>query len=179
MSVLLDQALGLGPFATASLLAAPLAAAALHDGLASVWVGGVNAWLGRLRSLPGALRSRSSLVVLAAALCGGPLAMGSFVAAISLVGPAFAATVTATYPAVGAVLAQLVLKERISRFGWAGIILAVAGAAFASYGSPEGAESYRLLGTLFACLAALGWGAEGVLVAKAVKRIEPTVALNL
>lgn len=178
-AVVMEKALARGPLAAASLIAAPLAAAAIHDGLASVWVGGVNAALGRWRSLPAALRSRNGLVMLGAALCGGPLAMGSFVAAIGMVGPSYAVTLTASYPAVGAILSRLILKERVRLRGWLGISLAVAGAALASYAPPAGDGAHQGLGTLLACLAALGWGAEGVLAGKAVRQVQPSVALNL
>lgn len=178
-AVLLDYALGLSPFVTASFIAAPLAATAINDGLGSIWMGGINAFLGRLRLLPGVLRTRSGLLLLAAALCGGPFASASYVAAIGLVGPAYAVTVTAAFPAVGAVLARIFLKDRVRALGWTGIVLAVAGAALAAYAPPAGDSRHQALGTMFACLAALGWGCEGVLVAAAARHVSSTVALNI
>jgi len=178
-AVIVDYALGLSPFVAASFMGAPLAATVINDGLGSLWMGGLNAFLGRLRELPQAFRSRGGLLLVAAALCGGPIATASYITAIRLVGPAYAVTVTAVFPAVGAVLAHIFLKDRLRALGWSGIMLAIAGAAVAAYAPPAGDGAHQGLGTMFACLAAVGWGVEGVLVAAAAKHVKPTVALNI
>jgi drug/metabolite transporter (DMT)-like permease len=178
-AVILDYALGLSPFVAASFMGAPLAATAVNDGLGSLWMGGLNAFLGRLRELPRALRSRGGLLLVIAALCGGPIATASYITAIRLVGPAYAVTVTAVFPAVGAVLARIFLKDRVRALGWSGIVLAIMGAAVAAYAPPAGDGAHQGLGTMFACIAAVGWGVEGVLVAAAARHVKPTVALNL
>ena len=177
--VILGLALAAAPFAGASAFAGPLAAAALHDGLATAWMLGFNGVTGRLRELPRALLTRHGLVLCAAAVIGGPIAMSGYLFGIKYAGPAYTLAISATYPAVGAALSRVFLKEHVSRRGWAGVALTVLGAAIVSYTPPSGALPYFYLGILCAVVATLGWGVEGVLAVHAMKAVEPVVAGTL
>lgn len=66
--VVLGVALAMTPFIGAAALVAPLAAAALHDVLATGWMVAFNAATGRLRQLPRSLASREGLILCAAAV---------------------------------------------------------------------------------------------------------------
>ena len=94
----------MSPFLGAATLVAPLAVAALHDGLATGWMLGFNGLTGRLKEFPRSLASRSGLVLCAAAIIGGPVAMSAYLFSIRYAGPAYTMAISATYPAVGAVL---------------------------------------------------------------------------
>jgi drug/metabolite transporter (DMT)-like permease len=180
-AVVLGEALTRRPLVIAgALFAAPLAAAALHDTFAFVWVSTVNAAAGRLREAARGLRTRDGLVVCAAALIGGPLAMSTYLLAISFAGAPSAVAVSAVYPALGALLGYLVLGDRLGSRGWAGIVLAVAGATLASYAPPAGVSPpHYLLGALCAVASAAGWAIEGVLVARSLQRMPALAALNI
>jgi drug/metabolite transporter (DMT)-like permease len=179
-AVILGEALQWRPLATAgALFAAPLAAAALHDSLALVWVSGVHAVARRLRTVGAALRTRDGLVVCGAALLGGPLAMSTYLLAIDFAGASYAVAISAAYPALGALLGHLVLRDRLGGFGWMGVMLAVGGAALASFAPPAGAQSHYVLGALCAAASAVGWAAEGVLVARSMTRMPALAALNI
>lgn len=177
--VVLALALAAAPFAGAAAFAAPLAAAALHDGLATAWMLGFTGVTGRLRALPRALATRQGLVLCGAAVIGGPIAMSAYLFGIKYAGPAYTLAISATYPAVGAALSRIFLRERVSRRGWAGIVLTVTGAAVVSYTPPAGDLPYFYLGILLAAVATLGWGVEGVLAIHVMKAIEPIVAGTL
>jgi drug/metabolite transporter (DMT)-like permease len=179
-AVILAEALTRRPLARAdALYAAPLVVAALHDCFAAVWVSAVNAAGGKLRSVAAALRTRDGLVIAAAALLGGPLAMSTYLLAIDFAGASYAVAVSAVFPALGALLGRLVLRDRLRAPAWAGIMLAVVGAAVASYAPPAGASSHYVLGTLCAAVSAVGWAAEGVMVTHAMSRLPALVALNI
>jgi drug/metabolite transporter (DMT)-like permease len=177
--VILGVALTMAPFLGAAALVAPLAVAALHDGLASGWMLAYNGLTGRLRLLPRSLLSRPGLVLCAAAVIGGPIAMSGYLFGIKYAGPAYTLALTATYPAVGATLSRIFLHEHITRRGWAGIAVTVAGAIVVTYTPPAGDAPYFYLGIALAALATLGWGIEGVLAIHAMKAIEPVVAGTL
>jgi drug/metabolite transporter (DMT)-like permease len=179
-AVVLAEALTRRPLASAdAIYAAPLVVAALHDCFAAVWVSVVNAAAGRLRAVAAALRTRDGLVIGAAALLGGPLAMSTYLLAIDFAGASYAVAVSAVFPALGALLGRVVLGDRLRGAAWAGIMLAVAGAAIASYAPPAGASSHYVLGTLCAAVSAVGWAAEGVMVTHAMSRLPALAALNI
>ena len=177
--VVLGVALAMAPFAGAAALVAPLAAAALHDALATGWMVGFNAATGRLRQLPRSLASRQGLILCAAAVVGGPIAMSGYLFGIKYAGAAYALALSATYPAVGAVLSRIFLREHVSRRGWLGIAVTVTGAVIATYTPPAGEMPHFYLGIGLAAVATLGWGVEGVLAIHAMKAVEPVVAGTL
>ena len=177
--VVLGVALAMAPFLGAAALVAPLAAAALHDVLATGWMVAFNAATGRLRRLPRSLATRQGLVLCAAAVIGGPIAMSGYLFGIKYAGAAYALAISATYPAVGAVLSRVFLRERVSRLGWLGIAVTVTGAVIATYTPPAGEMPHFYLGIGLAAVATLGWGVEGVLAIHAMKAIEPVVAGTL
>jgi drug/metabolite transporter (DMT)-like permease len=176
--VILGLALAMAPFVGASALVAPLAVAALHDGLSVVWMLGFDSVTGRLRQLPGSLATRHGLVLCAAAVVGGPIAMSGYLFGIKYAGPAYTLAISATYPAVGAVLSRLFLREVVTRRGWLGIALTVTGAIIVTY-TPSSAAPHFYLGIAFAAIATLGWGVEGVLAIHAMQTVEPVVAGTL
>ena len=179
-AVVLGEALTRRPLVAAgALFAAPLAAAALHDTFAFLWVSTVNAAAGRLHEALAALRTRDGFVVCLAALIGGPLAMSAYLLAIAFAGAPSAVAISAIYPALGALLGYLVLGDRLGGRGWVGVVLAVAGATLASYSPPAGVSSHYLLGALFAVASAAGWAVEGVLVARSLLRMPALAALNI
>lgn len=177
--VVLGIALAMAPFVGAAALVAPLAVAALHDVLATGWMVSFNAATGRLRRLPGSLASREGLVLCAAAVIGGPIAMSGYLFGVKYAGAAYALALSATYPAVGAVLSRIFLREHVTRRGWLGIAVTVTGAAIATYTPPPGQMPHFYLGIGFAVVATVGWGIEGVLAIHAMKAIEPVVAGTL
>jgi drug/metabolite transporter (DMT)-like permease len=177
--VILGIALAMAPFAGATALVAPLAAAALHDVLATGWMVSFNAATGRLRTLPRSLATRQGLVLCAAAVIGGPVAMSGYLFGIKYAGAAYALALSATYPAVGAVLSRVFLREQVTRRGWLGIAVTVAGAVIATYTPPAGETPHFYLGIALAAVATLGWGVEGVLAIHAMKAVEPVVAGTL
>lgn len=177
--VILGVALAMTPFVAAAALVAPLAVAALHDGLATGWMLAYNGATGRLKEVPRSLLSRHGLVLVAAAVIGGPIAMSGYLFGIKYAGPAYALALSATYPAVGAVLSRIFLREQVTRRGWVGIAVTVAGAVVVTYTPPAGDAPLFYLGIALAAVATLGWGIEGVLAIHAMKAIEPVVAGTL
>ena len=177
--VVLGVALTMAPFVGASAAIAPLVVAALHDGLAAGWMVAYNGATGRFRAWPISLASRHGLVLCTAAVIGGPVAMSGYLFGIKYAGAAYALALTATYPAVGAVLSRIFLHESVTRRGWAGVALTIAGAILITYTPPSGDKPLFYLGIALAMVATLGWGIEGVLAIHSMQAIEPVVAGTL
>jgi drug/metabolite transporter (DMT)-like permease len=77
------------------------------------------------------------------------------------------------------VLSHAFLHERVTRRGWAGVVVTVLGAVIVTYTPPSGDAPYFYLGIAAATVATLGWGIEGVLAIHAMQTIEPVVAGTL
>lgn len=181
--VVLGVALGLTPFTDGvSLYVAPLVAAMLHDGFSAIYVNAYNLVRGRAGVLLATLRTRGGMRVCLAALLGGPLAMSGYAWGISLAGAAYAMAITTTFPAVGAILALLFLRERVSFRGGLGIAVSIAGAIVVSYAPPSQEPPHFSLGLALSSLATFGWGAEIVLVAatmRTTRAVDPGIASGI
>lgn len=178
--VLLGIALGLAPFtAGGSLFAAPLVGAALHDGIAACWLLLLNVSAGKRREFARALATRPGRIVCLAALCGGPVGMTGYALGIAHAGTPYAMAVSAVYPAVGALLAVVFLKERIPARAWFGIVVSVAGAMIIGFTPAAGRGPHFHLGVAFSLMAALGWGLESVLSTHGMDLLDPDIAINL
>lgn len=117
-----------------------------------------------------------------ASLCGGPMAIFGSYMAMGYVGPVFAAVTSLFYPVVGAVIARLWFRERISaRMAWGMAIIIVGGVVI--YGPGLGGEmadgqTHAWLGYLGGLMSALGWGAEGAVAARAMDVTDPDVGIQ-
>ena len=163
-----------------AIFAIPLAAACMNDSIAGLWLLIYNGGAGRLKEIMRSLKTFPGQMVCVAALLGGPIANGGYLLGISLAGPAYALTITALYPIVGAILSRIFLKQTIVPRVWVGMGLSVIGAIVISYVPPEGGNSELFyLGLLFASLAAFGWGAEAVLAVFGMSMVDPKIAINI
>lgn len=154
----------------------------LHDAFCAIWLFIHMASKGRLRDTLAALRTRSGKVVILGALLGGPIGMTGYVIAISNIGAAYTAIISAFYPAVGAFLSFLLLKERMTKGQVAALCAALLGVmtmGYLSTGSNEIANAP--LGLLGAALTVVGWGSEAVLCAWGMKddNVDNETALQL
>lgn len=184
--VVLGIALAMAPFAGvggaifAAPWAAPLVAAAMHDGLAGAWLLLHLLVTGKLKEFARSFATRPGRIICVGAVLGGPVGMSGYLIAINYAGPSYAIPVTALYPAVASVMAVFILKEKITARVWAGIVLCVAGAVVIGYTPPAGgAYPHFYIGIAFALVAALGWAAEGVMSTRAMDSVDPSVAINI
>lgn len=107
----------------------------------------------------------------AAAWVGGPLALLGGYLAMAYIGAVFAAAAALLHPLVGAALARLWYRQRMSHRGVAGLaVIVVAGLVIFGPGlyselSAAGTEAWP--GYVGGLMTALGWGLEGAIVGRA------------
>ena len=171
-TVILGIALGMSPyFGTAEAIAfAAIASSFLHDAFCAIWLFIIMGIKHRLKDTLRALKTKSALVVALGALLGGPIGMTGYVLAINNIGPAYTAIISAFYPALGAFLSFVILKERMNKKQIAALLVALVGVmtmGAISAGSSETANP--VLGLVGAFLAVAGWGSEAVLCAWGMK----------
>ena len=167
-TVVLGIALSMSPYiGTLEAIAfASIASSFLHDFFCAIWLFIYMSAKRRLSDTLRALRTRSGMVVVAGALLGGPIGMTGYVMAINNIGAAYTAIISAFYPAFGAFLSFLLLKERMSKGQLVALavgLLGIMAMGYVSAGSSEVGDP--VVGLIGAALAVIGWGSEAVLCA--------------
>jgi drug/metabolite transporter (DMT)-like permease len=145
-------------------------------------------WNGALGKAPDYVRTivrfrRISKWYALASLCGGPMAIfGSYIA-MAYAGPVFAAISSLLFPVVGAVIAALWYREKITRRAALGMAIIILGGLsiyapglFQTGGAA--AQPHGWLGYAGGILSALGWGAEGAVAARAMDVSDPDVGIQ-
>lgn len=178
---LMGIVLGMAPFSGGiSLFVAPLVGACLHDGFAALWLFLRNVVNGRWRDYARTLRTKPARFILVASFLGGPIGMSCNLLGIYFAGASYTTAITAVYPAIGALLGAVFLKEKITRRVWVGISLAILGSFVVGYVPPAGDQNpHFYLGIGLAAVAALGWAMEGVLSTYGMDLIDSDIAIGI
>lgn len=167
-TVVLGIALSMSPYiGTAEVIAfAAIASSFLHDAGCAIWLMIYMGAKRRLKDTLAALKTRSGKVVMLGALLGGPIGMTGYVIAINNIGAAYTAIISAFYPALGAFLSFVLLKEKMDGKQIASLVAALVGVMAMGYISAGDSEmGNATLGLVGALLAVIGWGSEAVLCA--------------
>lgn len=167
-TVVLGIALSMSPYiGTAEAIAfAAIASSFLHDACSAIWLMLYMGAKRRLKDTLAALKTRSGKVVMLGALLGGPIGMTGYVIAINNIGAAYTAIISAFYPALGAFLSFVLLKEKMDGKQIASLVAALVGVMATGYISAGDSEmGNATLGLVGAVLAVIGWGSEAVLCA--------------
>ena len=167
-TVVLGNVLSISPYiGTAEAIAfAAIASSFLHDAGCAIWLMIYMGAKRRLKDTLAALKTRSGKVVILGALLGGPIGMTGYVIAINNIGAAYTAIISAFYPALGAFLSFVLLKEKMDKTQIAALVVALVGVMAMGYISAGDSEmGNATLGLVGAVLAVIGWGSEAVLCA--------------
>ncbi len=167
-TVVLGIALSMSPYiGTAEAIAfAAIGSSFLHDAGCAIWLMIYMGAKRRLKDTLAALKTHSGKVVMLGALLGGPIGMTGYVIAINNIGAAYTAIISAFYPALGAFLSFVLLKEKMDKKQIAALVVALVGVMAMGYISAGDSEmGNATLGLVGAVLAVIGWGSEAVLCA--------------
>ncbi|NOV55485.1 drug/metabolite transporter (DMT)-like permease [Clostridium saccharobutylicum] len=177
-TVLMAIILAMSPFSSEGVIVlAPILTACFHDAFSAVWTFIYLSLKKQLRPLIKAMKTRSGAVVALAAIMGGPVGMTGYVMAIQYIGPSYTAIISSLYPAFGAILAYLILKEKIGKKGWIGLFVAILGIVLIGYSPNESGIS--IVGFIWALVCAIGWGSESVICAIGMKADEVSAESEL
>lgn len=181
-TVTLGIALEASPFVSTeqAVFLTPFVGTFLHDLFSAFWMLLFNSLRGELPGVVSAWRSKAGRLVMLAAVIGGPVGMTGYVLAIHAMGSSVGAVASATYPAVGAVLAFLFLKEKMPWYRWVFLSLTLGGVYGLSY-SPSIEGGNFMLGLLGVLMCSFGWGSEAVILARCLRnaQIRHTYALQI
>lgn len=169
-TTIIGIALAMTPFVSTeqAVFLAPFVSTFIHDFFSAIWACIYNGVRGNLKNVVKALKTRSGKFVALAAVIGGPVGMTGYVLSVANMGASIGAVASAVFPAIGAVLAYLFLKEKMQWYRWVFLILCLLGVYGLSY-SPELNITNFWLGVLGSMMCAFGWGIEAVVIAKCVQ----------
>lgn len=177
-TILLGYVLLASPFEEMVFLA-PFLSTFLHDFFSSLWVMLYLIVTKKMKKMIQALKRRSGWFIVLAAILGGPVGMSGYLFSIQYIGSAYTATISAMYPAIGALFGFLLLKDRLTRKGIVGLVLVIVSTILLGFTSPEN-PSNLVLGFFCALLCVFGWGMECVISAYGMsEEIDSDVALAI
>lgn len=174
-TVILGIALSMTPFISSeeAIMFAPFISTFLHDFFSSIWTMIYLFFSGSLKEMFKVARTKSGCFIVLGALLGGPIGMSGYLLAIKYIGSSYTAIISALYPAVGAFLSYVFLKEKMKPISIIGLFMSIAGIILLGY-SPVGEVNNLLLGFLFAFVCVIGWASEAVICSYGMKDEEIT-----
>lgn len=168
---------GLSAFAVMFFLSA--LGAAVTDSCSACWALAIAAFKGKLGDFFRCIRSKPGGVMVFAALIGGPLASTCYVVGLQQAG-SIIVPISALCPAIGAILARILFKQKLNARMLMGICICfLASAMIGSTGFSDDAPQNLFLGLFFAFLAALGWGIEGCVCGYGTSMIDPEIGITI
>lgn len=173
-TVIIGIALAMSPFASTeqAVFLSPFISTFIHDLASSLWMllyMGVKGQYGRVIE---ALKTRSGKFIVLAAMVGGPIGMTGYVLSIKYIGAAYTAIISSLFPAVGAFLSYVFLREKMRVNQMIGLAISIGGVIILGY-SPGGSQvSNVFVGFLFAFLCVFGWASEAVIISYGLRDLE-------
>lgn len=169
-TIILGIALAMTPFVSTeqAVFLAPFVSTFVHDACSALWATLFNGVRGNLKNVWKAFKTKSGKYVMIAAVIGGPIGMTGYVLAINYMGASIGAVASAIFPAIGAILAYVFLKEKMQWYRWILLIITLLGVYGLSY-SPDINIQNFWLGITGAMMCAFGWGIEAVIIAKGLQ----------
>lgn len=160
---------------------APLISTFIHDFFSTIWMFIYMAIKKQSEQFLKALQTRSGKFIALAALAGGPIGMTGYVLSIKYLGSGYTAIISSLYPAVGAFLSYLFLKETMRMDQMIGLAISVFGVIALGYSPGVDQSEQFLMGFIFALMCVFGWASEAVIIAYGLKDQDITdeVALQI
>ena len=184
-TVLIGAIMAMQPFSTSALLllTGSFVCSFFHDGFAAMWMSILLLVKNRIKLLIPKLKTKDGCFCVLGALLGGPIGMSFYMLAIKNAGPAYTATITSSYPALGVALAFVFLKERLPLKGWLGLLICMVGVVWLGNESVINVTNMTsfFIGILCAIISAFGWALESVVCAYGMKsgKVDPEMALTI
>lgn len=152
-----------------ALLLAPFICAFLNDTFSGLWLFGVRKAKREYRktNILSVLKKKNGRLLILSGMFGGPLGMSCYLLAIKYIGTSYTAVISALYPAIGSVIAWLLLKDKLTKKQLFGILICIFGIIGMTGTPTDQIHNYAYLGFAFAC--ALFWGLEAVVSSYAMR----------
>lgn len=152
---------------------------AVNDTCSAVWALANAGIKGKLGDFFRCLKSKPGIIMIAAALIGGPIASAAYVVGLQMAG-SIVIPITALCPAIGAILGRILFKQELNKRMMGGIAICVAASFLIGSTSLGGdAPAGMFLGVCIALIAALGWGIEGCIAGFGTSMIDYEIGITI
>ncbi|AQS57710.1 hypothetical protein [Desulforamulus ferrireducens] len=152
---------------------------ALNDTISALWCMGIAAYKGKLGDFFRTLRTKPGRVMIFAALLGGPIASTAYVVALQMAG-SIVIPITALCPAIGAIMARILFKQKLTPRMLLGIAICFTAAMMiGSTSMSADAPPNLLLGICVAFICAFGWGLEGCIAGYGTSMIDYEIGITI
>lgn len=163
-----------------NLFISALVIAFLHDFFSSFWLLGNLMKNKKIKMLIFPFKSKVGYILIISSILGGPIGMAGYLLGVKYIGPSYAASFSALYPALGTILAVIILKEKINNRIKFGVLISGIGILLLSY-LPIDLSIYPnyLLGIFFSLFCVLGWAFECVIASYSMRygEVDSSVAI--
>ncbi len=172
-----ENTAGLSAFVITYVLAA--LGSAINDSCSAIWALALSGVKGKAGDFFRCLNTTPGRFMILAALVGGPISSTAYIASLQMAG-SVVIPITALCPAIGAILARILFKQKLNKRMMLGIfICVVASFLIGSTGIGEDAPKGRLLGICIALIAAFGWGLEGCVAGYGTSMIDYEIGITI
>lgn len=168
---------GLSAFVIVYLLGAM--GSAINDTISALWCMGIAGFKGKFVDFLRTLNTKPGRMMIAAAAVGGPIASAAYIIALQMAG-SIVIPITALCPAIGAILARILFKQKLTPRMLVGIAICfVASMMIGSTGMSADAPEGLFLGIAIAFIAAFGWGLEGCVAGYGTSMIDSEIGITI
>ncbi len=168
---------GLSSFAVLYLLGA--LGAATTDTCSAIWAIGIANVRGRFGDFTRCIKTKPGMVMVIAAIIGGPLASTAYVVGLQMAG-SLVVPIAALCPAVGAILGRVWFKQELNSRMMMGIVICfIASFMIGSTGLGDNVPDNLMLGLFFGFVAAVCWGIEGCVCGYGTSMIDPEIGITI
>lgn len=167
---------GLSNFTKVFILA--ILAAGINDVISAVWALIKVGSSGKFGDFIKTLKTKPGLIMVAAAMIGGPIAGVAYVIALQMAG-SIVIPIAALNTAVGAILGRVLFKQELNKRMIFGILVCVASSFLIGLSAGGNTGDGVITGILIALVAAFGWGLEGCVAGFGTSMIDSDVGISI
>lgn len=171
-----SDASGLSNFSKVFILA--ILGAGINDLISAIWAFAKLATSGKTGDFFKTIKSKPGLIMIGAALIGGPIAGVAYVIALQMAG-SIVIPIAALNTAVGAVLGRILFKQELSPRMMVGILICVASSFIIGFSAGGDTGDGVITGILIALVAAFGWGLEGCVAGFGTSMIDSDIGITI
>lgn len=154
-------------------------ATGVNDLTSAVWALANAIVKGKFTDFIKTLKTKPGLILIFAAICGGPIAGVCYILAVQMGGPAVI-PVAGLNVVFGAILGRIIFKQKLDKRAILGILICVSASVIIGLTSFNGeVKDGMVLGIVLALIAAFGWGLEGTIAGFGTSMIDSEIGIAI
>lgn len=151
---------------------------AINDTCAGIWMLIISAVKGLLGDVFRCFKTKPGVLMILAALAGGPIANTAYVIGLAMAGP-IAAPITALCSAIGAILGRILFKQELNARMIVGILICFTAGVILGGSTFDATNMTAFIGMCIAFVAAIGWGFEGCIGGYGVSMMDNQIGITI